>query len=112
MRSRPLASPLLEVTRRRPRRLVDAAQTARLARRANLRHRARPGLAACPQTIHDFSGFDPALYEITYPVDGHPALAQSALELLRAAGWAAQPKERRGRRGRRGWAATPPGPWV
>ena len=56
----------------------------------------RVGLVARPQTIHDFGGFDPSLYEITYPVDGHPALAQRALELLRDAGWAAQPDERRG----------------
>jgi 4,5-DOPA dioxygenase extradiol len=56
----------------------------------------RVGFTACPKTIHDFGGFDPALYEITYPVDGHPALAQRALEVLGAAGWAPQPDERRG----------------
>ncbi|OYT98882.1 MAG: dioxygenase [Burkholderiales bacterium PBB1] len=56
----------------------------------------RVGLAARPQTIHDFGGFDPALYEITYPVDGHPALAQRALELLADAGWSPQSDERRG----------------
>lgn len=56
----------------------------------------RVGLAARPQTIHDFGGFDPALYEITYPVDGHPELAQRALDLLGDTGWAPQPDERRG----------------
>jgi 4,5-DOPA dioxygenase extradiol len=56
----------------------------------------RVSLAARPQTIHDFGGFDPALYDITYPVDGHPTLAQRALDLLGAAGWAPQPDERRG----------------
>ena len=56
----------------------------------------RVGLVARPQTIHDFGGFDPALYEISYPVDGHPALAQRALEILAAAGWAPQADERRG----------------
>jgi len=56
----------------------------------------RVGLVARPQTIHDFGGFDPALYEISYPVDGHPGLAQRALELLGDAGWAPQPDERRG----------------
>ena len=56
----------------------------------------RVGLVARPQTIHDFGGFDPALYEITYPVDGHPALAQRALEVLGDAGWTPQPDERRG----------------
>ncbi|ODV04290.1 MAG: dioxygenase [Rubrivivax sp. SCN 70-15] len=56
----------------------------------------RVGFAARPQTIHDFGGFDPALYEITYPVDGHPALAQRGLDLLVEAGWNPQPDERRG----------------
>jgi 4,5-DOPA dioxygenase extradiol len=56
----------------------------------------RVGLAARPQTIHDFGGFDPALHEINYPVDGHPALAQHALEVLGAAGWAPTPDARRG----------------
>jgi 4,5-DOPA dioxygenase extradiol len=53
-------------------------------------------LVARPPTIHDFGGFDPALYDISYPVDGHPQLAQRALALLGDAGWAPQPDERRG----------------
>ncbi len=56
----------------------------------------RVGLAARPQTIHDFGGFDPALYEIDYPVAGHPELAQRALDLLGDAGWSPQADERRG----------------
>jgi 4,5-DOPA dioxygenase extradiol len=56
----------------------------------------RVGLSSKPQTIHDFGGFDPALYEIVYPVDGHPELAQRALDLLGDAGFAPQPDERRG----------------
>lgn len=56
----------------------------------------RVGLVARPQTIHDFGGFDPALYEIVYPVDGHPELARRALDLLDDAGWAPMPDERRG----------------
>lgn len=56
----------------------------------------RVAVAASPTTIHDFGGFDPALYDIAYPAPGHPALAQRAIELLRAAGWPAQPDERRG----------------
>ena len=39
-------------------------------------------LAAHPATIHDFSGFPPALYDIQYPAPGAPALAQQVLELL------------------------------
>jgi 4,5-DOPA dioxygenase extradiol len=56
----------------------------------------RVSLVARPQTIHDFGGFAPALYDISYPVDGHPQLAQRALALLGDTGWAPQPDERRG----------------
>jgi 4,5-DOPA dioxygenase extradiol len=52
--------------------------------------------AASPRTIHDFGGFDPALYDMSYPADGHPALAARAAELLRAAGWAASVNPDRG----------------
>ncbi len=56
----------------------------------------RVGTAAQPHTIHDFGGFDPALYRIDYPSLGHPRLAHRAVEALAAAGWAAQADERRG----------------
>lgn len=56
----------------------------------------RVGLAAKPQTIHDFGGFDAALYRIDYPAPGHPALARKTLETLAAAGWPALADERRG----------------
>jgi 4,5-DOPA dioxygenase extradiol len=49
-----------------------------------------------PETIHDFGGFDPALYQLGYPAPGHPALAQRAVECLRQAGWAPQIDEQRG----------------
>lgn len=56
----------------------------------------RVGLAAQPQTIHDFGGFDPALYRIEYPAPGHPRLAQEAVETLEAAGWTAHADGKRG----------------
>lgn len=56
----------------------------------------RVGSTARPQTIHDFGGFDAALYRIDYPAPGHPRLAQRAVEALQTAGWDAQADERRG----------------
>ncbi|MBS7809215.1 class III extradiol ring-cleavage dioxygenase [Variovorax sp. PCZ-1] len=52
------------------------------------------GAAVCvaqkPATIHDFGGFDPRLYEMSYPVnngvDGIES-AQAAIKLLADAGW-------------------------
>ncbi len=54
------------------------------------------GTAARPETIHDFGGFAPALYQLSYPAPGHPALAQLTLEALRAAGWPAHADGHRG----------------
>lgn len=56
----------------------------------------RVGLTAQPDTIHDFGGFAPALYQLQYPAPGAPQPAARALALLQAAGWPAQGDERRG----------------
>lgn len=43
--------------------------------------------APWPETVHDFGGFDRRLYDITYPVQGDPELAQRIASLLAYAGW-------------------------
>lgn len=50
----------------------------------------RVSISPQPRTLHDFSGFSPALYAVNYPVAGHPELAQRTIALLRSAGWPAQ----------------------
>jgi 4,5-DOPA dioxygenase extradiol len=42
----------------------------------------RASAAAAPATLHDFSGFPPALFEFRYPAPGDPALAQRLQQLL------------------------------
>jgi 4,5-DOPA dioxygenase extradiol len=56
----------------------------------------RVGTTMQPETIHDFGGFDPALYQLRYPVQGNAALARRTIDRLNAAGWPAQADERRG----------------
>lgn len=51
----------------------------------------RVATTARPQTLHDFVGFPPALYQLQYPAAGAPDVGQRAIECLRAAGWAAEP---------------------
>lgn len=52
--------------------------------------------SAWPRTIHDFGGFPRALYEMTYPAPGDPALAQEIVGLLRGAGLDAATDDRWG----------------
>lgn len=56
----------------------------------------RVSTAQQPETIHDFGGFDPALYQLGYPAPGHAALAQRTVQHLRQAGWAPQSDDTRG----------------
>ncbi len=51
---------------------------------------------AVNDTIHDFYGFPRALYEMTYPAPGDPALAQRVLGLLAEAGLPGAVDTRRG----------------
>jgi 4,5-DOPA dioxygenase extradiol len=51
---------------------------------------------ARPQTIHDFGGFPPALYQLRYPAPGAAAVAERAIELIGAAGIAASGNGSRG----------------
>jgi len=44
------------------------------------------GFATRPETIHDFGGFDPRLYEMQYPATGCPEVAAQVVNALQAAG--------------------------
>ncbi len=57
---------------------------------------ARVSGAPIQKTIHDFGGFAPALYELSYPASGHPRLAARTQDVLRAKGWTAALDEQRG----------------
>lgn len=52
--------------------------------------------SAAPETIHDFRGFPEALYNMTYPAPGNPALAHRVGDLLSVAGIPTQTDEQRG----------------
>lgn len=54
------------------------------------------GGAPQPETIHDFYGFPPELYQLRYPAPGAPAVAARVAELLDQAGLAPQLDPQRG----------------
>lgn len=54
------------------------------------------GSAGQPETIHDFGGFPPALYQLRYPAPGDPALAARVKQLLDQAGLPARLDPQRG----------------
>jgi 4,5-DOPA dioxygenase extradiol len=56
----------------------------------------RVSTATQPATIHDFGGFDRALYDLQYAAQGHPALAQRTVEVLQQAGWRVSDDDHRG----------------
>ncbi|GAB2610460.1 dioxygenase family protein [Novilysobacter erysipheiresistens] len=60
-------------------------------------HKVRVLATSEPETIHDFGGFPPPLYELQYPAPGAPDDAAEAARLLRDAGFEVELDPRRGR---------------
>jgi 4,5-DOPA dioxygenase extradiol len=51
---------------------------------------------AAPETVHDFGGFPPALYQLQYRAPGAPEMAEQAGALLEQAGFPVEFDDRRG----------------
>ncbi|MCB8837491.1 dioxygenase [Aurantimonas sp. VKM B-3413] len=51
---------------------------------------------AAPETIHDFGGFAPELYELAYPAPGDPSLAEEIAAAVRGSGLRTSVMTRRG----------------
>ncbi|MEN9712465.1 MAG: hypothetical protein RLY90_726 [Pseudomonadota bacterium] len=54
------------------------------------------GTATKLETIHDFYGFDPALYSLSYPATGCPEAAREVVKALQAHGLSVAEDDRRG----------------
>ncbi|WP_449370148.1 dioxygenase family protein [Thiomonas sp.] len=54
------------------------------------------GTSARPETVHDFGGFERALYALQYPAPGAPQWAARVENLLREAGWSVHEDPHRG----------------
>ncbi|MFZ5576809.1 MAG: dioxygenase [Pseudomonadota bacterium] len=54
------------------------------------------GTSARPETVHDFGGFDRALYALQYPAPGAPHWAPRVERLLQDAGWRVHEDPHRG----------------
>lgn len=109
----PAAMPALFVSHGSPDTAISDTQAAAFLRDA-ARHLPRPkaivvasahfevsgGVAvsadARPETIHDFGGFQPELYEMQYPAPGDPDLARAIADRLTAAGFLSRAIEGRG----------------
>jgi 4,5-DOPA dioxygenase extradiol len=52
--------------------------------------------SAQPETVHDFGGFPPALYQLHYPAHGQPEIAVTATRLLTEAGFPTSTDAQRG----------------